>query len=152
MSRTRLYRIWHKMNERCFNPKHVSYKWYGGKGIVLCPEWKYFINFKNDMCQSYLEHVLMFGENNTTIDRIDNNKNYCKENCRWATRQIQAKTQGRSPESIGFVSMVYKDKTIKEWSKILNVKTTTLYKRMERKWDYDRIFAPLERNSSNSPD
>jgi hypothetical protein len=80
-----IYIVWCGMRQRCSNPKHVSYKDYGGRGIQVCERWRTFDNFMNDM-----------GPRPTpkhTIERSDNEKGYIPGNCYWATRDVQAKNR-----------------------------------------------------------
>lgn len=75
------YSSWRAMHQRCNNPKHKAYPDYGGRGITICERWKVFENFLEDMGERR--------EKGLSLDRIKVNENYCKENCRWATRSQQ---------------------------------------------------------------
>lgn len=90
MSGTRFYNIWKGMKQRCLNKDNPSYKFYGARGITICDRWKdSFLAFKEDMYESYLEHIEKYGEKETTLDRIDSSLNYEMLNCHWATWKEQ---------------------------------------------------------------
>ncbi|WP_051291308.1 hypothetical protein [Fictibacillus gelatini] len=100
MRKTRFYEIWAAMKRRCTAVNNPLYKkYYIDKGIMFSPEWSKFENFKNDMYEDYLNHVKEYGEEDTTLDRIDGDKGYFKANCRWATRQEQSQNRKFTKEA-----------------------------------------------------
>ena len=75
---TKLYKVWDSIKQRILNPNNKSYKNYGGRGITICPEWLEFASFKNwALSNGY--------KNNLVIDRINNGRGYCPENCHFTT-------------------------------------------------------------------
>lgn len=131
LSHSRIYNTYHSMKQRCYNPSHKSYHNYGGRGIKVCEEWL------NDF-QAFYDWSMSHGySDDLTIDRKDNNGNYCPENCRWATYKEQSNNV-RTNHII-----TYKDEThtLKEWSEILNINHNTLYRRINgMKWSIERAF------------
>jgi len=116
------YKSWAEMIYRC---KKNGRKYWYEKGIRVCVSWLKFDNFFSDM-----------GERppNTTIDRIDNNKGYFKENCRWATSKQQARNKSNN--------MLIKGKTLSEWSEITGIKRSTLAQRYYvYGWSVDRVLS-----------
>lgn len=89
--KTREYKIWTDMKTRCINVDHKSYDHYGGRGIGYQDSWELFENFWTDMQEGYAD--------NLTLERIDVNGNYCKDNCTWATKQTQARNRRKHPEN-----------------------------------------------------
>lgn len=85
--KTKTYRTWAMMKDRCSNPNSPNYARYGGRGITVCKRWETFENFLEDMGEA---------PKGLSIDRIDNNKGYSKENCRWATKEQQVYNTSRT--------------------------------------------------------
>lgn len=138
MIKSRFYKIWGCMKNRCLQKNSNSYKDYGGRGIKMCDRWlEKFENFRDDMYKSYLEHVKQFGELNTQIERINNDGNYCLENCKWSTIEEQANNR-RSNKFI-----TYGGKTLSrvKWSKMLGITQSALYSRIDKmKWPIQRAL------------
>lgn len=83
----RLYRLYHKMLDRCYNPKQNGYSRYGGKGITVCQEWlDDYVNFRS---WAYRNKYY----SNLSLDRIDSSTGYCPENCRWVEVREQSRNR-----------------------------------------------------------
>ncbi len=87
------YNSWNMMKKRCNNPKATGYEYYGGRGIHVCERWNKFENFLEDMG---------IRPEGTTLDRIDPDKDYSPENCRWADKQTQMNNQRCRNEKVLF--------------------------------------------------
>lgn len=125
------------MKSRCLDKKNTAFKYYGGRGIKVCGKWINYLGFKEDVYDSYLEHIKKYGEKNTSIDRINNDGNYCKENCRWATRVEQANNTRRNH----LISFKDEIKTIAEWEDEVGIKQNTIVYRLKRGWSLDKALS-----------
>jgi len=134
-SKTRLYLIWSLIKQRCKNYKNDRYKDYGGRGITYDKKWEKFEGFLEDMEVGHNDKL--------TIDRIDNNGNYCKENCKWATQ----KEQQNNKRNNHLVTYNGKTQNIKQWSEELNIKYCTLETRIRRGWSIERAITTKNINN-----
>jgi len=122
-SHTRLFRIWAGMHTRCNNKNFPRYPSYGGRGITVTPEWKDFIVFET--------WALLNGYNdNLTIDRIDNDGNYCPENCRWVDNIVQQNNK----QNNHFITVNGETHTATEWARIKGLNDTAIHVRIKRGW------------------
>lgn len=129
--KSRLYRIWTSMKTRCYNDNNSeTYKRYGARGITVCDEWR--DNFKAfydwAMANGYTDEL--------TIDRIDNDGNYCPENCRWVTLQIQ----NRNRRTTRIITFNGKTQCMLDWANELGVKVNTMIARFHRGWSVERAL------------
>lgn len=127
-SKSKIYKIWNSMRFRCNSKKSNAYKYYGGRGIKVCKRWVKFENFYQDMGER---------PKGTSLDRIDNNKGYCKKNCRWASKQIQS----RNMRSNNYFEFNGKSQILKDWAEELNIPQGTLHNRIFKyKWAIEKAL------------
>lgn len=110
---TRLYRIWENMKQRCNNEKNTGYINYGARGIRVCDEWKIFLNFEKWAVENGYKEDLK-------IDRIENNKGYEPNNCRWTNQTIQSRNvrQISKNNTTGYKGVSYRKDRKKYCAKI----------------------------------
>lgn len=123
----RLSKIYSHIIERCYSLKDKRYNDYGGRGIIVCSEWL----GKNGRKNFYDWATKNGYKDNLTIDRIDNDGNYCPENCRWVTMKEQSLNR-RTNRRIEYKG---ETKTISEWAEYLKCNSKTLYYRKSRGWN-----------------
>ena len=131
--RTRLYRIWVDMKQRCDNPNYIGYKYWGGKGVTICEQWRVFANFHKWAHDNGYNDDL-------TIDRIRSDGNYEPNNCRWATYKEQA----NNLSSNRYITIDNECLSIAEWCKRYNISKASVYRRIKNYgWSFkDAITTP----------
>lgn len=133
------YKIWINMKVRCYNPNHRAYHNYGGRGIVVCEQWRVdFASFYADMGP---RPALRY-----SVDRIDNNGPYSPENCRWATAKEQA-NNSRMNKHVTFKNETH---TLSEWADILDIEYGTFTSRFYRGASYKQIISDLKSSHGSS--
>lgn len=122
MTGTRLHRIWCGMRHRCYYQKQTGFKYWGGKGIKICDEWKASFN-------SFKEWAVNNGySEGLTIDRIDNGKDYCPLNCRWVTYRQQSRNSSKVRE----ITANGLTKILTDWASITGLSRTKIALRIDR--------------------
>lgn len=128
--RKRLKSIYNGMRLRCYNESNVNYKYYGGKGVTICDEW--LLSFEN-----FFDWAINNGYNeNLTIDRIDSEKEYSPDNCKWSTKKEQAYNRSMS------VGLTLNGRTMymTEWAEELGIDKKTLSWRYNNGWSDEEIL------------
>ena len=140
-SNTRIYQIWTNMRRRCNSPTCDAYPLYGGRGITVCDTWgKDFTAFQDwALSHGYRE--------NLTIDRIDNDKGYSPENCRWAT----VKEQNNNRSSNIFCEIDGMRKTLSQWAEYADLPKYTIYDRWHRGVQGHDLIGPIEKQGERLP-
>lgn len=115
------YGVWNSMKSRCENPNVKTYPDYGGRGITICERWKKFSNFLADMGEP---------APGMTLERIDNNKGYYKENCDWATRT----KQGRNKRNNVLLTINGETLPLSAWAERSGIKYATIHQRITKGW------------------
>lgn len=123
---TKVYITWKQIQVRCNKKTDKNYKRYGGRGIKC--KWKSFEEFYRDMGDPPNKF--------SSIDRIDNNGNYCKENCRWATKKEQANNR-RSCKLFTFNN---KTQNLKQWSEEYKINYKVLWYRIKVGWKFEEAI------------
>lgn len=126
LTKTKTYKVWQAMVHRCTYSSNAHYKNYGGRGITVCDRWLTSI-------ESFIEDMGEAPEN-LMLDRIDGEKGYYKENCRWATRT----EQNRNKRDNRYLTINGETKLMLDWSRESGIKFATIYHRIKRGWTADK--------------
>lgn len=126
---TRLYGVYNNIKQRCYNSNNTQYKDYGGRGIRICEEWKVFSSFENWAHLNGYEDTL-------SIDRIDNDGDYCPENCKWSTFKEQANNKRNNR----YITFNGETRSLAEWSDKTGINYGTLKDRLNTGWTIEEAL------------
>ena len=141
---TKIYNTWKNMKQRCYNSKNKSYKDYGKREIGICKEWK-------DNFQLFYEWSIQNGyDEKLTIDRIDNNKDYSPNNCRWVNRKVQNNNTRRNH----YIEYNGKQFTLAQLAREYNINYDTLRRRINNYgWNIEKaVNYGLIKDTAEVPD
>lgn len=136
LSNTKICKIWYGMRKRCYSEKEPAYKDYGGRGITICDEWL------NDVVPFYKWAINNGYKDGLMIERIDNDKGYSPDNCKWATPKDQANNRRSC------VNFTYNGETknLTQWCNYFGLPYKTIHARIyKRHWTFERaITEPIK--------
>lgn len=128
-TKSRLFKIWSGMHERCERENHKHYENYGGRGITVCNEWSDFATFEHWATETGYKDGL-------SIDRVDVDGNYTPANCRWATMREQQNNR-RNNRKIEYNGEIH---TVTEWAEITGIGKTTIKERLNMGWGAEKTL------------
>ena len=133
------YEAWRHMVRRCENMKHPAYKYYGARGIHVCERWR-------DDFLVFLADMGLRPSSDYSLDRIDNQRGYGPDNCRWAT-SIEQQNNRRNNRILYFHA---KSQSVAQWAIELGIKEDTIRKRLNRGWSVVKTLTqPLQPGHSH---
>lgn len=133
-----LYHAWHRMIDRCHNPRNKRWKDYGARGIKVCVKWKNIEGFIRDMSPTYRSGL--------ELDRIDNSRDYSPSNCRWSTHSEQARNK-RTSRHLTFTG---ETKLLAEWARELRLSDSTIRERIDKLgWSVEQALSTPPRSAGS---
>ena len=126
----RLYSIWRNMLSRCYNPRSEHYKYYGGKGVSVCSEWK-------ESFQAFYEWAISHGyKSSLTLNREDTNGNYAPSNCKW----VDSYERNNNTSKNNYITHNGETKTAAEWARQYGIHRCVFNNRIRRGWSFERAI------------
>lgn len=136
LSKTRSYSSWIALKRRCLDPEYKEYHYYGGRGITVCERWLKFENFFADMGERPENHF---------IDRVDNDKGYEPDNCRW----LPIPESNKNRRCVRIFTAGGESLTVKEWAKKFKVSIGTINTRLTNGESFDHIYETFKDELGN---
>lgn len=130
------YQTWRGMITRCINSNSTDYHHYGDRDITICDRWLKFENFLKDMGER---------PSNLTLDRINNNLGYCKENCKWSTQKQQTRNTRRN----NLITFNEETQCIAAWAEKFKLQPSTLRYRLKIGWPIEKALTTPARKKKN---
>lgn len=128
------YQCWVDMRTRCNDARSQSYASYGGRGVAVCDSW-------NESFTSFFADMGSRPSQKHSIDRIDNDGDYCPENCRWATKSEQRVNQRKRTRTTKFIEYNGDRRSCRQWALSIGLNPSTLYARIfVHGWDIERAL------------